>query len=684
MKRSLIPIALVAILLAALVSTISPAPVRSESYTLLDRYVTNLAAGSVNGTLAEPTGGSRGVTDTNTKISIANNRLNFATGEAVNDGIWYGAVTRSPGIVLIVDITLTETTNGGAAIGFDSNTSGAINDAILFGAAGALQIIPNGGAAITVGAYTASSYSVAAVMRSAGMYWFIKGDAFSTWTMLWSTTTGSGNGYPAIISTTASGVFSVDNVRIPVTTFLPIPLVSDGFSGSVSDGQGHAESNGGAGISWTGSTWTIAGGYATNTVALETDLWDAAAAAFTSGTYAWTVYGTNTIANDTNSLKITYVNSAAGANDYFRDASDLSSNLTIGSWYYFTADAKVSAGNSVGLQISNPPDASVTFSTVTETNFASRVGTFRAKSVDTALIKASSMGAGELLWLDNTSLKPITTSSLFRTANLGTSNLVADIVLPAYALGTQSGIVIGLDNTSTPANFLIADLDGAGNAIVSQNLAGTYSTIVTAAAATWGPTYVLRVIKDGTSIRLYYNNTLIGTGTSDAGITGTLAGVFSTYSGDTLNNFVAWPRNGYNLPDTISVATATYTASNTFTVTNTPTRTYTSTSTYTPTNTFTATFTVTDTPTATFTPTFTSTNTDTPTNTSTVTDTPTITNTPTITETPTTTPLYELQRNVTIGDVFNVSTIVIVGLILLAVLIVIIALLVMRNRRTGA
>jgi len=71
---------------------------------------------------------------------------------------------------------------------------------------------------------------------------------------------------------------------------------------------------------------------------------------------------------------------------------------------------------------------------------------------------------------------------------------------------------------------------------------GLYTTVVTAATAAWNASYVLRVVKDGTAVRLYYNNVLIGTGTCDASITGTNHGVFSTYTGNTFDNFTLWAR----------------------------------------------------------------------------------------------------------------------------------------------
>lgn len=54
----------------------------AQSYTLQDQFTTALSAGSVNGTSAEPTGGTRTVTDTESKLSIASGALTFAGGKA--------------------------------------------------------------------------------------------------------------------------------------------------------------------------------------------------------------------------------------------------------------------------------------------------------------------------------------------------------------------------------------------------------------------------------------------------------------------------------------------------------------------------------------------------------------------------------------------------------------------------
>jgi len=68
-------------------------------------------------------------------------------------------------------------------------------------------------------------------------------------------------------------------------------------------------------------------------------IWDADADVFTAGTYAWAANGTNTIANASNRLRVTYVDDATGAYVNLNDAADLSEDLVPGLYYKLTFDA---------------------------------------------------------------------------------------------------------------------------------------------------------------------------------------------------------------------------------------------------------------------------------------------------------------------------------------------------------
>ena len=138
---------------------------------------------------------------------------------------------------------------------------------------------------------------------------------------------------------------------------------------------------------------------------LGTTLWDSDAS--TNGDVSnWVAFGTNTVETDSGAIKITYGNNSAGAYSNFKDASDLSSNLTIGKVYKFTCDAKVNTG-SVSLAFSTAGADTVIFATVTQTSFTTFTGYFKAGHSTNANIKLQNFSTGEIIHLDNFSLQEV-------------------------------------------------------------------------------------------------------------------------------------------------------------------------------------------------------------------------------------------------------------------------------------
>ncbi len=140
--------------------------------------------------------------------------------------------------------------------------------------------------------------------------------------------------------------------------------------------------------------------------AVGPDLFDAGAGVFTSGTYGWVAQGTNLIANDANTLKITYVDHSAGANLTLRDSTDLSADLVSGTLYKIKFDAKVGAGDSVNVTYRQgaPPFNVLGRATVTNTEFQ----TFSLYGVANAIYGAfrqEGMDSGEIIWLDNITIQ---------------------------------------------------------------------------------------------------------------------------------------------------------------------------------------------------------------------------------------------------------------------------------------
>jgi len=111
----------------------------------------------------------------------------------------------------------------------------------------------------------------------------------------------------------------------------------------------------------------------------------------------------------------------------------------------------------------------------------------------------------------------------------------------------QAGLVLNLDSAASPANFVVGYHNGT-NAVLAKCVAGVWTTVISA-AATYSSGATLRVVKDGTSYALFYNNSKVGSTStiSDAGIiSNTLAGLFSSYSSNTLDNFQLFARGVEN------------------------------------------------------------------------------------------------------------------------------------------
>lgn len=237
------------------------------NWVLFDDFKTDRAAGAVNGTAAEPVGGNRTVVDTNNVLSIVSGRAEFATGGVAvgNPGLWYPSMSLDVGLILQSKLNF----NGvGFEFGLDASAAGNVYNGIR-GSATSLQARTANGT-ITVGALAASTeYQFTVIQRGVGFAGFVKGGTYTNWTLVWVSDLGvSFAPFPGLVVTGGTAAFSVDFIRSPDLRWLPVPLVSDGFSTTNSDGLGHAETSGigsgGSGLAWTQQvgTWTIASGKA--------------------------------------------------------------------------------------------------------------------------------------------------------------------------------------------------------------------------------------------------------------------------------------------------------------------------------------------------------------------------------------------------------------------------------------
>lgn len=145
-------------------------------------------------------------------------------------------------------------------------------------------------------------------------------------------------------------------------------------------------------------------------------------------------------------------------------------------------------------------------------------------------------GPGEARF-DDVSLKSMTHASTFSTISPGPGDVKVEAKVTLVA-GTQAGVVANLDSASSPANFVLGYHDGT-NVHLDKYVGGVPTSLINQ-ASTYVAGAILRITKNGTGYTLEYNGSAISTEKtiSDAGIiSNVIHGCFSTYSGNSLDNF---------------------------------------------------------------------------------------------------------------------------------------------------
>lgn len=319
-------------------------------------------------------------------------------------------------------------------------------------------------------------------------------------------------------------------------------LALAGGGGLLPFSDGFNRADGAIGNGWTGATWTIASGKAVNTPTLGSELHTSANAASdpngneANATTGWDA-GVGSIASIADPQTGTYAIEITSAGAGSRAERTLSA--TAHAWYRVSIWAKraTTSGNGqiqewantnwVGLIAAFVTDAYVNFPVV-----------MRATTTAPTVRIYSSATATDTATFDNVSIKAITLASLFATRDFGVANV--DVGAEAtLTRGAAAGVVLNLDDAATPANFVIGYHDGA-KVKLEKCVAGVYTTLIST-TVTYSAGAVVRVVKSGASTyQLWYGGTQRGTDqtVSDAGIVdNTLHGMFSTYEGNSLDDF---------------------------------------------------------------------------------------------------------------------------------------------------
>jgi hypothetical protein len=204
----------------------------------------------------------------------------------------------------------------------------------------------------------------------------------------------------------------------------------------------------------------------------------------------WTQQGTNTIALDDGAIRITFVDNSVGADLTLTAARALTTNLTAGKTYRFSANVKVNTGS---------VDASIVSATtnpvipVTSTSFQA-ISFYFVADGSNETFRPTSMGAGEIFWIKDVSVRELPGNHAFQTSSAKRPKLAA-----RYNLLTYSEEFDNAAWTKDGGSFsgLLFTAGGAGNAY-------TYQLITTSAVAY---TFTAKV-KVGTAnvFWLYFSN----------------------------------------------------------------------------------------------------------------------------------------------------------------------------------
>lgn len=527
-------------------------------YLVNDAYTSNLTAGNVDGTDAEPGPGVRDIDDSQDQITIASSALAFAGTKTPNTfgdpAIWYGPFGRSVGLIMRVDVT-PAATNKLFMVGWGNNNT-AINNVAALRFRGAGDVTPDqAGVGPSLFSYAATTYQIALILRVSGYLAFIKGGAFTNWTLLYIY---AGNATQPMFASVQSNSaqLTVDNLIVPAARWLPTPLISDGFGAwGSSDGLGHAEGvadsigNGGSGVSWSDNgDWSASGGLAGTTPTAGSDLvtdgglenWDTA-----TDLTSWTeqVGGSSTVNQET-SVVHAGSNAARFTIDGSNSLAKINQSITNsnGDWLLVTLWAKTDvSGRSIAVDENNGSNVGQTLKL--STTYEPYASLIRATKANTDIGVKRSVGTSANLYIDDISAQVIDLDTMIAGADLSENDVLADVNITADA-GTLAGLLICADSISTLANGILVLLDPSGLVHVCKLVAGTL-TLVTSETVTYSAGATLRAIKSGSAMRVFYNDAAVGSELtiSDAGIvSNTIHGLIASDAGSTFDDLVVYAR----------------------------------------------------------------------------------------------------------------------------------------------
>lgn len=522
-------------------------------YLFRDEFSSNVSAGSVNGTLAEPGPGTRTIVDPENKLSIGGGKLVFSGGATVpeygNPGYWSSnPIVRQAGIMLFSRITLSS--NGGLLlIGYDTDKIPAMPNMERIKIQG-LLLRDSGNVTWFTGQN--EDTDICMVLRAGGVYAFVRGmlSTNNKWILYYfSEFTPNDPLYPAIENYSDNNAYNPQFFRVPQFVWLPRPLVSDGFDPRIFASDSFNRANGPIGVSETGNVWSnpngvwvIASNLTRNMPNLGSEMViNGGLEGIYSGGLApnFMASGSPVLAESSDAYSGTKAQSFRGttSSSYITQTVD----GIVGSMYYLTGYGKRIAGTSgdVKLGVYDGLSRMNYTSGWTTATYQAKACNVRCRGTHMQVRPATSLATSgwDTVLVDGVSFREVPLIESFSSISTGKSDVVVSASVTLAATGVMGGVVVALDSTTDPKNFILAYHD-AQKLYLEKCVNGVYSLLVETTAS-YSVGAEVRLAKSGTSVMAYYNGTLACAATVDDAtiVNNTLHGLFSPAPGNNFDNF---------------------------------------------------------------------------------------------------------------------------------------------------
>jgi hypothetical protein len=174
---------------------------------------------------------------------------------------------------------------------------------------------------------------------------------------------------------------------------------------------------------------------------------------------------------------------------------------TIGKWYQMSAWIKADSGTPTMLYAGIQRAFTIS-STYTQYYISGRA--VEAWQAIYALV-----AAGRLLYIDDTSMKEISSGTQYNLLNAGAGvvdvSVSAAVIVPAADIG---GVIVCANAGTNPASY-IAGYTNSNNIYLVKYVAGTVTQLIAEAIA-YVDSKIVKVVKTGTDVALYYDDVQIG------------------------------------------------------------------------------------------------------------------------------------------------------------------------------